>query len=72
MSTEGKVTEILCIADVFCKVFDAQMAKYTLRQKESASITVKAACQRQNHGDNDSLSFIRVSLLEAFLSRKGM
>ena len=47
MITEDKVTEIFCIADVFCKVFDAQMAKYTLRQKESANITMKAACQRQ-------------------------
>ncbi|MGM9674591.1 MAG: transposase, partial [Bacteroidaceae bacterium] len=26
--TEDKVTEIFCIADDFCKVFDAQMAKY--------------------------------------------
>ena len=25
--TEDKVTEIFCIADDFCKVFDAQMAK---------------------------------------------
>ncbi|MCM1078576.1 MAG: hypothetical protein NC344_03675 [Bacteroidales bacterium] len=29
MITEDKVTEIFCIADDFCKVFDAQMAKYT-------------------------------------------
>ena len=27
MITEDKVTEIFCIADDFCKVFDAQMAK---------------------------------------------
>ena len=26
MITEDKVTEIFCIADDFCKVFDAQMA----------------------------------------------
>ena len=27
MITEGKITEIFCVADDFCKVFDAQMAK---------------------------------------------
>ena len=29
MITEDKVTEIFCIEDDFCKVFDSQMAKYT-------------------------------------------
>ena len=41
--TEDKVTEIFCIAYDFCKVFDTQMAKYSLWQNESANITVKAA-----------------------------
>ena len=31
MITEDKITEIFCIADDFCKVFDAQMAKYTFK-----------------------------------------
>lgn len=31
MLTDDKVTEIFCIADDFCKVFDAQMEKYTLK-----------------------------------------
>ena len=31
MITEDKVTEIFYIADDFCKVFDAQMAKYTFK-----------------------------------------
>ena len=31
MITEDKVTEIFCIADDFCKVYDAQMAKYTFK-----------------------------------------
>ena len=35
MITEDKVTEIFCIADCFCKVFDAQMAKYPFRQIKS-------------------------------------
>ena len=31
MITEDKVTEIFCIADDFCKFFDAMMEKYTLK-----------------------------------------
>ena len=31
MITEDKVTEIFCVADDFCKVYDAQMAKYTFK-----------------------------------------
>ena len=30
MITEDKVTELFCIADDFCKFFDAMMAKHTL------------------------------------------
>lgn len=33
MITEDKVTESFCILDDFCKVFDAQMAKYTIKAK---------------------------------------
>ena len=29
--TENKVTEIFCMADDFCKFFDAMVAKYTLK-----------------------------------------
>ena len=31
MITEDKFTKVFCIADVFNKVFDAQMAKYTFK-----------------------------------------
>ena len=31
MITENKVTEIFCMADDFCKFFDAMTAKYTLK-----------------------------------------
>ena len=31
MITEDKVTEIFCMADDFCKFFDAMVAKYTLK-----------------------------------------
>ena len=32
MFTEGKVTEIFCMADDFCQFFDAMMEKYTLKE----------------------------------------
>ena len=32
MITEDKVTELFCIADDFCKFFDAMMAKYTIKE----------------------------------------
>ena len=31
MITEDKVAEIFCVADDFCKFFDAMTAKYTLK-----------------------------------------
>ena len=31
MITEDKVTDIFCMADDFCKFFDAMTAKYTLK-----------------------------------------
>ena len=31
MNTEDIVTEISCIADDFCKVFNAQMGRYTIK-----------------------------------------
>lgn len=31
MLTENKVTELFCMADDFCKFFDAMMQKYTLK-----------------------------------------
>ena len=31
MITEAKITEIFCIADDFCKLFDAITAKYALK-----------------------------------------
>ena len=31
MTAEDKVTEIFCMADDFCKFFDAMTTKYTLK-----------------------------------------
>ena len=72
MITEDEVIEIFCIADYFCKVFDAQMEKYSFKAERKRKYHRESRMSKADHGDNDSLSFIRVSLLEAFLSRKGM
>ncbi len=45
MITEDKVTEIFCMADDFCKFFDAMTAKYTL--KPTGNIIEILQCQRQ-------------------------
>lgn len=34
MITEDKVTEIFCLADDFCKFYDSQMAKYTIKSEK--------------------------------------
>ena len=36
--SKDKVTEIFCIADDFCIVFDAQMGKYTIKSNMKGSI----------------------------------
>ena len=46
MITEDKVTEIFCIADDFCKVFDAQMEKYTIKSNLKRNNTFKGIAQR--------------------------
>ena len=33
MFTEDKITEIFCIADDFCRFFDAQMESYDIMQQ---------------------------------------
>ena len=46
MITEDKVTEIFCMADEFCKFFDAMMAKYTI-QPNKKNIIENLQCLRQ-------------------------
>jgi len=45
--TEDKVTEKFCMADDFCKFFDAMVAKYTLKPTGKKSIIEIPRCQRQ-------------------------
>ena len=52
MITEDKVTEIFCMADDFCKFFDAMTAKYTL----------KPTGKRKHHRDS-MMSNIEVMLV---------
>ena len=47
MVTEDKVTELFCMADDFCKFFDAMTAKYTLNLLGKENIIEILQCQRQ-------------------------
>ena len=52
MLTESKVIELFCMADDFCKFFEAMMTKYTL----------KPATKRKYHRDS-TLSKAEISSL---------
>ena len=47
MITEDKVTELFCMADDFCKFFDAMMEKYTLKADKKRQYCTSQPCQRQ-------------------------
>ena len=47
MITEDKTTEIFCMADDFCKFFDAMTAKYTLKPIGKENIIAVPPCQSQ-------------------------
>ena len=47
MFTEDKVTEIFCIADDFCKFYDAMMDKYTFRPLKSGNTIVMVRFRKQ-------------------------
>ena len=44
MITMGKVTETFCMADDFCKFFDAMVAKYTLKPVKKRKGAIAAYC----------------------------
>ena len=46
MITEDKITKIFCMADDFCKFFDAMIAKYTLKPIGKENIIEILQCQR--------------------------
>ena len=52
MITEDKVTEIFCMADDFCKFFDAMTAKYTLKP-----------VGKRNYHRNSTMSKVEVMLI---------
>ena len=47
MITKDKVAEIFCMADDFCKFFDAMTAKYTLKPNGKENTIGILQCQRQ-------------------------
>ena len=64
MITEDKVTEIFCMADDFCKFFDAMVAKYTLKPTEKKKVSSRFHdVKGKSHANNDSFSRLWLSLL---------
>ena len=68
MITESKVIELFCMADDFCKFFDAMMTKYTFkpatkRKYHRAFHPVKG----RNHAHYDTFSCFRLPLSEIFI-----
>ena len=65
MITEDKITEIFCMADDFCKFFDAitnskiYAKTYWKKKISSKFYNVKG----RSHADNDSFPRLRLSLL---------
>lgn len=49
MITEGKITDFFCIAYDFCKVFDAQMTKYTVKAEKKRNSIMKKVCRHMRH-----------------------
>ena len=59
MITEDKVTEIFCMADDFCKSFDAMTAKYTL-----------IPTRKRKYHRNSMMSKVEVILTRATSARR--
>ena len=56
MITESKVIELFCMADDFCKFFDAMMSKYTLRP------VIKRSYHRDSNVSNTEITLIMMIL----------
>ena len=64
MITKDKTTEIFCMADDFCKLFDAITTKNTLKPTGKRKISSKFHdVKGRSHADNDSFPRFRLSLI---------
>lgn len=54
MITEDKVTELFCMADAFCKFFDAMMAKHTIKSN------AKRSCHRDSTMSKSGMMLIMI------------
>ena len=63
MITEDKVTEIFCMADDFCKFFDAMTAKYTLKPTGKRKYHRNSTMSGRSYADNDPFPRFWLSLL---------
>lgn len=64
MITEDKATEIFCMADDFCKSFDAMTAKYTLKPTGKRNYHRNSTMSKAEViADNDPFSRLWLALL---------
>ena len=67
MITEDKVTEIFCMADDFCKFFDAMIAKYTIKHIKKENITAVRQYHRQHISSHCSLLHVSKHIIKPLL-----
>jgi hypothetical protein len=68
MITEDKVIEIFCMADDFCKFFDAMMAKYTLTPSKAEISPLFYHVKSGSYDDYHPFSCFGLSLSQTLLS----
>ena len=56
MITESKVIELFCMADDFCKFFDAMMTKYTLKPATKRKYPMIPPCLKRKSNVQASAS----------------
>ena len=68
MISEDKVTELFCIADDFCKFFDAMMSKYTIEEDKKRNYHRESTLSAGSDAHHDTFPRLRLPLPEALLS----
>ena len=56
MTTESKVIELFCMADVFCKFFDVMMTKYMLKPATKRKYPMIPPCLKRKSSAQASAS----------------
>jgi len=70
MITEDKITEIFCMADDFCKVFDAQMKKYTIQPQNKRKYHREVEHSRHRSVENFVVNTLAALAAYCFFPKK--